>query len=273
MGFAATAAFAKKTAKWNRPLGAEMYTVRTILPNDPEGTIKAIAQIGYKEVECSTADLVKYAAIYKQNGLTPTAVHADTAVILDGDLSKTIDDAKSNGVKFVVMPYVAPNLRGSLDGYKVMSEKMNKAGEKCSAAGLRFCYHNHAFEFGGKPGERPWDVFQTNWDKKLVALELDVFWLSVAGNIPSDVIRSFAGRVPLVHLKDKGFGVQTQYNEKVNPSDFRAVGTGTLDFPSILKACEKAGTEHYYVEQDQTPGPPLDSLKLSYNTIRALKMA
>ncbi len=269
---AAIPAFAKKKSGFAHPLGAELYTVRTILPNDPSGTLKTIADIGYKEVECSPTDLVKYAPLYKQYGLSAPAVHADTALILKGDLSQTIDDSKANGVKFVVMPYIAPNLRGSVEGYKKIADEMNKAGEICAKAGLQFCYHNHAFEFGGKPGERAWDIFMERWDKKLVHLELDVFWLGVAGNIPSDMIRQFSGRVPLIHLKDVAFGTKTQYNETVEPATFRAVGTGTLDFKSILKACEKAGVQHYFVEQDQTPGPPLDSLRLSYNTLQKMNL-
>ena len=269
---ASAAVFGKKTTKWDKPVGAELYTVRNILPQDPEGTLKGIAEIGYKEVECSPTDLVKYAPLLKQYGLTCTAVHADTADILKGDLNQTIDAVKANSVRYVVMPYIAPDLRGSADGYRSIADKMNQAGEKCAAAGLRFCYHNHAFEFGGKPGERAWDIFQERWDKKLVMLELDVFWLAVSGNIPSDVIRSFAGRMPLVHLKDKAFGVPVQYHENVVPSAFQSVGAGTLDIPSILKACAKAGTEHYYVEQDQTPGPPLESLKLSYFNLRRIEI-
>lgn len=272
LGALAVPAFAKKKHGFDRPLGAELYTVRNILPKDPSGTLKAIAAIGYKELECSTADLTKYAPLYKEFGLTVTAIHADTNAILDGNLAPTLDAAKANSVKYVVMPYLAPNLRGTPDQYRAIADKMNKAGEQSAQAGMQFCYHNHAFEFGGTAGERPWDIFMAKWDKKLVALELDVFWLAIAGNIPSDVIRQLTGRVPLVHLKDKAFGAPVQYSEKVNPSDFRAVATGTLDFVSIIKACEKAGTEHYFVEQDQTPGPPLDSLKLSYNNIRGLKM-
>lgn len=269
---AATAAVhAKKKGQWDHALGAELYTVRTVVQGDPSGVISSIARMGYKEIECSTADLVKYAPLYKEFNLTAPAIHADTNVILNGDLSKIIDDAKSNGARFVVMPYLAPALRGTLDDYRKIADKMNAAGDACAKAGLQFAYHNHAFEFAGNRGERPWDVFIEKWDKKLVALELDVFWLSVAGLIPSDVIRQFTGRVPLVHLKDKAFGTPRQFTEKVEPSAFRAVGTGTLDFVSIIKACEKAGTQHYFVEQDQTPGPPLDSLRLSYNTIRALK--
>ena len=267
---AASVAYAKKKKTWDRPLGVELYTVRTIMPADPAGTIKTIAEIGYKEVECSAADLVKHAALFKQHGLTVPAIHADSNLILKGEMGKTIDDAKTHGVRYIVMPYIMPNLRGSLDGYREIADKMNAAGEACAKTGIQFCYHNHAFEFGGERGQRPWDVFIEKWDKKLVALELDVFWLSVAGQIPSDVIRQFAGRVPLVHLKDKAFGTPVQYTEKVPPSAFRAVATGTLDFVSIIRACEKAGVKHYFVEQDQTPGPPLDSLRLSYNSIRGL---
>lgn len=265
-------AFARKRRGWDRPLGAELYTLRTVLPQDPKGTLRDLAAIGYKEVECSTADLVKYAPLYKEFGLSAPAIHADTNQILNGGFENTVDNARAHGVQFVVMPYIAPPLRGSADKYREIAERMNTAGEQCAKAGMQFCYHNHAFEFGGKPGERAWDIFMTNWDKKLVALELDVFWLSVAGNIPSDVVRQFPGRVPLVHLKDKAFGTPVQYSEQVQPSEFRAVGTGLLDFVSIIKACEKAGTKHYFVEQDQTPGPPLDSLKLSYNNLRKLKL-
>jgi sugar phosphate isomerase/epimerase len=265
-------AFAKKKSTFDKPLGVQLYSVRTVLPANPSEILKAIAAIGYKEVECSTAELEKYTPLFKEFGLTPTSIHADTNQILNGGFEPTIQAAHDHGLKFVVMPYVAPNLRGSLDAFRQMAEKMNRAGEQCAKAGIQFCYHNHAFEFEGKQGQRPWDVFIQNWDKKLVALELDVFWLSVAGNNPSDILRQFAGRVPLVHLKDKGFGVPVQYTEKVNPSDFRAVGTGTLDFVSILKACEKSGVQHYYVEQDQTPGPPVDSLRLSYNDLRKLDL-
>jgi sugar phosphate isomerase/epimerase len=137
---------------------------------------------------------------------------------------------------------------------------------------LRFGYHNHAFEFEGAAGQRPWDILLGRWDPKLVALELDVFWLSVAGNVPSEVIRQNAGRVHLVHLKDKAFGTPVQYSENVPPSAFRETGTGTLDFPAILRACEVAKVEHYIVEQDQTPGNPLNSLRLSYKNLRQMKV-
>ena len=110
------------------------------------------------------------------------------------------------------------------------------------------------------------------WDKKLVQLEVDVFWVTVAGLSASEFVRNYTHRVPLVHLKDEAFGTTQQFNERVKPEAFKEVGTGLLDFPAILQACEAAGVQHYIVEQDQTKGNPVDSLRLSYNNIRNLNL-
>ena len=194
-----------KTHTFDKPLGVQLYTLRNELPHDPEGVIKTVAQIGYKEVEIIQADIPKLMPIIKDNGLTAPSGHFDTALITgkrtDMTWQDAIDQAKTNGIEFMVMPYLPPAERGDLESYRVLADKMNRAGEACAKAGLQFCYHNHAFEFAGKPGQRPWDVFLKEWDPKVVGLEMDVFWVSVAGNIPSDMIRKHADRVKLVHLK------------------------------------------------------------------------
>jgi sugar phosphate isomerase/epimerase len=172
----------------------------------------------------------------------------------------------------MVMPYIAPEERGNLDFYRSLADKMNKAAEACAKAGLQFCYHNHAFEFQGNEGERPWDVLNERWDKKLVQLEVDVFWVAVSGQTPSEFLRKYNNRVPLVHLKDEAFGTPVQFNERVPPYAFREVGTGTLDMPLILRACEAIGVQHYIVEQDQTKGNPVDSLRISYDNIRKMNL-
>jgi sugar phosphate isomerase/epimerase len=76
----------------------------------------------------------------------------------------------------------------------------------------------------------------------------------------------------LVHLKDKAPDTPQQYNEKVAKEAFREVGNGSLDFAAILEACESAGVQHYFVEQDQTPGDPLASLRQSYDHLRHLSV-
>jgi sugar phosphate isomerase/epimerase len=143
---------------------------------------------------------------------------------------------------------------------------MNKAGEKARQAGLQLCYHNHGFEFEkGADGKPVLDMLMSRFDKGLVKLELDVFWVAVTGADPVALLQKYTGRVALVHLKDKAAGVPVETNEgKVAPTTFKEVGSGSLDFRAILKAADAAGVEHYFVEQDQTPGDPVASLKKSF---------
>jgi sugar phosphate isomerase/epimerase len=269
-------ALAKKKVGFDKPLGVQLYTVRNVIGNDTEGVIKAIAQIGYKEAEVLQANIDKVAPVLKANGIAIPSGHFDTDIITgkrtDMTWDAAIEQAKTHGLKFMVMPYLAPAQRGDLDSYRSLADKINKAGEACAKAGLQFCYHNHAFEFAGKEGHRPWDVFMERWDPKLVQLEVDVFWVSVAGGTAAEFLRRFPHRVPLVHLKDEAFGTAQQFDEKVTPGTFREVGTGMLDFPAILRACESIGVQHYIVEQDQTRGNPIDSLRISYNDIRAMNL-
>lgn len=269
---ASSVSLAKKKVDFDRPLGVQLYTVRNTLPHDPEGVIKAIAKIGYKEAEVSQADLEKAIPILKANGMTVPSGHFDMAVITGDRRDAAIDEAKKYGLQYVVMSYIPEQQRGNADVIRSIAEKMNKAGEACAKAGLQFCYHNHAFEFGGKEGERPWDVLTERWDPKLVKLEVDVFWVAVSGQTPSEFLRKYNNRVPLVHLKDEAFGTPVQFNEHVPPGAFREVGTGILDFPAILRACEAVGVQHYIVEQDQTKGDPIDSLRVSYNDIRKMSL-
>jgi sugar phosphate isomerase/epimerase len=273
---ASSAALAKKKPDFDKPLGVQLYTVRKTLPGDPAAVIKSIAEIGYKQAEVLQADMDKTLPILKANGMTAPSGHFDTDLITgkrkDSTWGAAIEQAKKGGLEFMVMPYLAPAERGDLDSYRVLADKMNRAADACSKAGLGFCYHNHAFEFAGKEGQRPWDVLMERWDPKLVHLEVDLFWVSVAGHTPSEFLRRHKGRVALVHLKDKAFGTAVQYSENVPPYAFKEVGTGTLDYRTILRACEDVGVKHYFVEQDQTPGNPVDSLRISYNNLRSIKL-
>ena len=267
-------------AKGGRTVGVQLYTVRGVLPKDSEHVLKTIADIGYKEIEGQGREgLIALAPRIKELGMTPVSCHVETPLIT-GDwekykmkevpLEEAIESVKKIGVQYFTMAYIQPQARGDLDFYKKTADNMNRVGEQCHKAGLQFAYHNHAFEFGGKPGERPIDVFHERLDKKLVALEMDVFWVSVAGNDPIEMMKLWKGRVQLLHLKDKEKGTPVQYSESVPKTAFKEVGSGVLDFPAILKAAPAAGVKHYFVEQDQTPGDPLDSLKKSFDYIQSI---
>ena len=279
LSLAAAAPFLK--AATARTIGVQLYTVRGTLMKDSEHVIKTIAEIGYKEIEgAGRADLLTLLPLIKQNGMKAVSCHVETPLVT-GDWEKysgmtkvpveeAIESVKNMGAQYFTMPYIRPDARGDLDWFKKTADQMNHTGELCKKAGLQFAYHNHAFEFEGKPGERPIDIFKTRLDKKLVSLEMDVFWVSVAGHNPVEMLQEWKGRVSLLHLKDNEKGTPVMFRESVEKTAFKEVGHGSLDFPAILKAAPAAGVKHYFVEQDQTPGDPLVSLRQSFDYLKSV---
>ncbi|MFL6451631.1 MAG: sugar phosphate isomerase/epimerase family protein [Bryobacteraceae bacterium] len=253
-------------------LGVQLYTVRSTVGKDPLGVLRRIQEIGYKEIEATSGNLQVVAPALKQTTLRPVSIHIEEGIFMGegAKLDEAFANAKSLGFKFAVVPYIAPEHRGGAEVFKALADKLNKFGEKANANGLRLCYHNHAFEYQTFDGKTGLEMLMSGTDKNLVGLELDIFWASVAGQNPVDVLKRYSGRVPLVHLKDKSksFG-QMQYNEKVPKDTFKEVGNGSIDIASVLKSAEAEGAEHYFVEQDQTTGDPLDSLATSYKNLSA----
>jgi len=256
-----------------KTLGVQLYTVRTVLPQKPQDTLNAIRAIGYQEVEATYAGLDGLWPMLQASGLKPVSIHLDSGSVTQGkpdDLSPIFDQLKKRGFQYAVFPYLPEPERGGIDVIKAIAEKLNRAGEKCRAAGMSFCYHNHAFEFATEKGATLFQVMLDHTDPKLVAFELDVFWVSVAGLDPAEFLQKLAGRVPLLHLKDKAEGTAVMYKESVPPTAFKEVGSGVLDWPKVLRAAAAAKVAHYFVEQDQTPGDPVDSLRQSYGYLSKL---
>ena len=256
-----------------KTIGVQLYTVRTVMPKAPLETLKAIRAIGYQEIEATFAGFDKLWPDVQASGLKPVSMHLDAKMVSQGgdELSRAIDQLAKYGFKFGVFPYVNPADRGGPDVMKALADKLNAAGEKCRAAGMMCAYHNHAFEFEPKDGSTLFQVLADNTDKKLVNFELDLFWVSVAGNDPVEMLHRMQGRVPLVHLKDKAEGTPVLYKESVERTAFKEVGSGVLDWKKVLSACAATGVQHYFVEQDQTPGDPLESLKKSYSYLAPLE--
>lgn len=249
-----------------KDIGVQLYTVRTVLPQKPAEILNGIRAIGYTQIEGTLAGFDKIWPAVQASGLRPVSMHLDADLVnkRSDDLPRVADQLKQYGFSYAVFPYLAPAARGGPEVIKALGEKLNWAGEKCHAAGLKFAYHNHAFEFEPVNGTPLFDVLRENTDPKLVGFELDAFWVSVAGHDPAEMISSLKGRVILLHLKDKAEGTPVMYKESVPRTAFKEVGHGVIDWPKVLRAAESAGVEHYFVEQDQTPGDPLDSLRQSY---------
>ncbi len=257
-------------AAFGRPLGVQLYTVRTLLPAKGEATLRAIAAIGYKEVEISLGDAKKFAAVLKETGLKATGSHLDGTVgaLEPAKLDQAIAQAKELGIPALGVAYVqAQERKDPAAFWPGFADKMNQAGERCRKAGLTFYYHHHNFEFD--PRFRAIDSLHDHLSKD-VKLEIDCFWASAGGDDPAGLIEKWSGRVFALHLKDKTNGPSTFDTDKVKKEEFREVGSGQIDWRKVLKAAESAGVGHYYVEQDFTPGDPVDSLKKSYAYLRTL---
>ena len=184
---------------------------------------------------------------------------------MDAALAKSQD----HGFKYAVVPYIPPKDRGGVDMFKRLADTLNTSGEKAKAHGLKLCYHNHAFEYRPFDGKTGLEFFFVFLFLGLVWLELDDFWATVGGHNPVELLKTFSGRIALVHLKDKAKEfTRTQYNESVPKTTFKEVGSGSIDIPAVLKAADAAGVEHYFVEQDQTPGDPIASLRKSFDYLK-----
>jgi len=253
-------------------IGLQLYTVRDHMGKDVAGTLAKVAAIGYNSVEATYSggkyfgqDPAAFSALLKQNNLIMPSAHyllgedmKGPGTLLNG-WDKAVEDAASVGQKYMVCAWLSPKERGNLDHYKKLAEEFNKAGETCKKAGIQFCYHNHDFEFIQEDGKYPYDTLLDNTDKNLVKMEIDLYWLTKAGQDPVALIDKHPGRFPLWHMKDM---------DKTEKKMFTEVGNGVIDFKRILANSKKAGLKYFFVEEDVCPGDPYDSITQSISYIK-----
>lgn len=246
-------------------IGLQLYTVRDAMAKDVDGTLAKVAEIGYKEVEFAgyfdkTPAQIK--AKLAELKLTSPSTHVQLANLRDS-WPATLDTAAEVGHEWVVLAWLAPNERGGLNEYKALADLLNKCGEAARKHGLRMAYHNHDFEFApGEGGGALYDALVGGTDPKVVEFEMDLYWVTKAGHDPVQLFEKYPGRFPLLHVKDM---------DATPAGNFAEVGKGKIDFKRIFADAKKAGAKHYYVEQDMTPGSPFDSIKISYDYLKALK--
>ena len=246
------------------PVALQMYTVRDDAARDFHGTIRTVARIGYEAVELAGLGGLsprEARVLLDDNGIRVAGMHAALDA-LEGNLDGVIEDARMLGSGFVTCPYLAEDRRRSADAYRQVGETLSAIGAKLQEAGLQLCYHNHAFEFDKFDGENGFDLLFAAADPKLVQIELDTYWVQKGGEDPAAYLRRYAGRVPLIHLKD-----MTEAGEQ---GTFAEVGEGVMDFDAIFAAASVAGGRYYIVEQDVCQRPPLESARISLNNLREM---
>jgi sugar phosphate isomerase/epimerase len=266
--------FAHMTSQASRATwGVQLYTVRDAISKNPAPTLERIARIGYRELEILQPTLPVVAPLARAHGLSIVSSHLDGPTAKGQGLSEFIAQARSHGLKYLVVPWVPPAERPvDRRGFEQFAARLSRMAGEVKKAGLQLCYHNHAFEFDTDRDGTTWlDVIMQGTAAADMRLELDVFWASIAGGDPIALLEKYAGRVALLHLKDKNpKAPATRVEAKVAPDAFVEVGAGALDFSRILAAARRTGVQHYFVEQDQTPADPVDSLAKSFQYLSRL---
>jgi sugar phosphate isomerase/epimerase len=205
------------------PIGLQLYTVRTETARDFAGTIRAVARMGYDGVEFAGYGGIPAAAMRElldETGLRVAGTHVSVERLREG-FDEEIEYCRATRSEYLVLPSLPEDKRGaeSLAGAVAL---LNELGERCHRSGVSFAYHNHDSEFVHAGGRPLWERLVEETDHRCVAFELDVFWAARAGADPRDLLRRYADRIPVVHLKDLGAG-----GEQLD------VGDGSLELASL----------------------------------------
>ena len=263
------------------PIALQLYSVRDFAEKDMRGALKKVKELGYDGVEF--AGLYGYApedvkAMCEEIGLVPISAH----VPID-DLLKpgTVAAYKTIGCRFIAVPWLGEERRPGHEKYAQTLKDIVTIAEEVNRHGMTLLYHNHDFEFVNVDGKYALDVMYDNISADLLQTELDTCWVRVGGADPTAYVLKYSGRAPVVHLKDyvgeksehmyELIGVaKTEKEDATKKFELVPVGSGVQNFPSIIEACEKAGTEWLVVEQD-TPSGGLSSMECAESSRNYLK--
>ena len=241
----------------------ELYTLREQTKEDFPGALRAVAEAGYKAVE--VAGYGKHTPQELRSLLDELGIEAISAHVpyqrFEQEFDKVIEELHTLGCEYAVVPYTSEELRNSPEAVKRLAETFNRWGERCATEGLRFGYHNHAFEFEPLGEETMYDLLAAQTDPAFVDLQIDVYWVMYAGLDPIELIRRHSGRVPTLHAKEM--------SNKPDRSD-TTVGDGITPWPQLIAAANASGTQWLIVEQEDDPANTYRDIKRSFENLRNL---
>ncbi len=264
------------------PIALQLYSVRKDVEADFRGTLEKVKALGYDGVEFAglfghTADEVK--TMCEEIGLVPISAHVPYVDML-ADAEGVLGTYAAIGCRYVVVPYLGTEHRPGTDAFPEVIENIKMIGAVAKRLGMTLLYHNHDFEFLKLDGKYALDVLYDEVPAELLQTELDTCWVNVGGENPAAYIRKYAGRAPVVHLKDffgeksddmyELIGIKATAPKRPSNFEFRPVGAGLQNFPEIIKASAEAGAEWLVVEQDN-PSMDLSPLECAAKSREYLK--
>lgn len=255
-------------------LGLQLYTIRDAMNKDVPGSLRQVSDAGYRYIELAGYSGGKFygyePAEFKKLagdlGLEILSSHTQVealGITLDNATRMAEDHAKL-GVKYCIQPWVVEEARTTVASYQKMVADWNQVGAVMKEHGIQFGYHNHNFEFDMVEGKIPfYDIFMKELDKDLVTMELDIFWVSKAGQDPVEIIKKYPGWFQIFHMKDM-YTNEPPYFTTDGVKDFAPVGEGVIDFKRILEVRGTAGMKYMIVEQDLSrAGTPFEDIRTS----------
>lgn len=256
-----------------KEVGLQLYSLRDRIADNVKLVLEQVHKAGYATVETygfsikdkfwghSPKDLRK---ILDDAGLTaPSGHYGLGSYLVDGNTDELIAAIEAASIlksEYLTVPYLDASLRTSIDDYKKVAEKLNKAAEMCKKTGLKLAYHNHNFEFTAMGDTNGYQTLLNETDKNLVDFEMDLYWVARAGKSPVKLFKEHPGRFKMWHIKDM---------DKKDPNLNTEVGSGRIDFKPIFAEAKLAGMERFFVEQENNYYPnELDSIKTSCDYIK-----
>ncbi|NLF31325.1 MAG: sugar phosphate isomerase/epimerase [Planctomycetes bacterium] len=247
------------------PMAVQLYTVRNAIALDWIGTLGRIAEIGYEGIELWFRDWIDVDLLKRQteaSGLAVVGAHFPFNRMREGmkDIARYM---KTLGCTDVAVPAVRPRPTSS-DDWKRRIGEVAAIADRCAELGMRLSYHCHFDEFDDRVdgGEAFEYIFATLGPERL-KLELDTYFAAARGKDVAALLRRFAGRVPLLHVKDWAAGTRE------SPTD-TVVGEGVIDWPAVLPEAARAGVEWCIVEQTTDPDDALACIARSYGYLKTL---
>ncbi len=266
-------ACAQPSAATKSSIGIQLYTIRDAMAQDVVGTLKQVADIGYKHLELAGFNNgmfygyspSEFKTIVNDLGMKIVSSHTGVEVKgVDTSNVEAIAEAHAElGVEYCVQPWLVEERRVSADSYRQFVAELNAIGEVMKNYGIRFAYHNHDFEFHQVDGLIPFtDIFMPESNPDFLTFEIDNYWVKRAGFDPIEVMKQFPGRFELWHIKDM---------EASEDQFFAPVGEGVIDYKEIFKVKDVAGMKYFFVEQDATrDGKAMEAITTSFSNLKSI---
>jgi sugar phosphate isomerase/epimerase len=251
--------------------GVQLYSVRQLAARDLTSALQHIRAIGYTQVEFFWQQY-SHPAKHLRTIIEDAGLTAPSGLFHFATLESRIHYASDLGLTYMVCPEIPKQYTTSTDSMKRAGDHFNRIGEHVRSAGMHLAYHNANPEFAPFHGTNHFTLLMDNTDPQLLGLEIDCYWAIQAGQDVLSMLNTYRDRIHLLHLKDRTATAHTSYIQEQPPGHFTDVGHGTIAWRPILEQARAQGIHYFFVDQDGSPHPPLQSLKASFAYLKSLNL-